>query len=860
MSNHALRKIVSLFSILIILANSIIPVFRPLPVYAESPPPTPPAPTSQPPDLSETAEPSAQTLPTPAPGDLPPEAEEARARQAMEATLAKYRDYYGPRLSLELTNLQLESEWAYAVATTGGKANPPNAPAELHLLAKRLPDGEWQALLPDGDDLYRQWLDAAPESLIPAGQKSQLHSQAGAAAALYHPPPAPAVPPPVTSTVAGQVKLPSISGTAGPTPTPTPVLLRENSNLINIQATNTISNILSNGQFVYGPNIGDFKVTEFLSNTAPHLLPYAEELYGRSEYYSINPKVYLTLIEISTQLISNKDVTNDELENPFGFRETGFLTQIDIISNLLLDAYYFHLYQISPLPVEKRNLPSVTLVDGSSLDIPPTINAGTYAVVVALAQLRDASGMSIAFDNTNQNSFYQTYVSLFPDDDPLSESNHIHIPGEIGILAAPADLLQLPYLRGESWQFNGIHSALGNGGSDMSSLDFSPGWPGWNTDTSNMWVAAAAAGVPTKISACNFRITHSDGWETAYYHLENIQNFGGSIQQNDKIGVLANTYDEATCNNGDSSRPHVHFTLKRNGAWVPLDGTALSGWYVHSGRWNYDTDQNYMWLERNGTKKYAWNWLLNDDGSDGTCSAPSLTDPGDGVTLNSKNIIFRWDTPSDCSPNGYTLRVKNTTDMESGGTTYLDTGVGGTSYNCTFDGSGPYCQNAPENTDLYWSVRPIINNQPAGNWATARRFRIDTSPPPASGNWEAKYVEGDTCWWAPDCANWNNPKHTETIPGPTLDKNWGTNSPGGGVSPDNWVGNFEATINFPTGNYVFYLEHDDGVKLWLNGGSPIQDRGGSGSGPVCNGQGGYNLSGNENLRVLLREDGGDAKV
>ncbi|RMG91264.1 MAG: hypothetical protein D6706_18375, partial [Chloroflexi bacterium] len=65
-------------------------------------------------------------------------------------------------------------------------------------------------------------------------------------------------------------------------------------------------------------------------------------------------------------------------------------------------------------------------------------------------------------------------------------------------------------------------------------------------------------------------------------------------------------------------------------------------------------------------------------------------------------------------------------DMESGGTTYLDTGVGGTSYNCTFDGSGS-CQNAPENTDLYWSVRPIINNKPAGNWATPRRFRIDTS-------------------------------------------------------------------------------------------------------------------------------------
>jgi hypothetical protein len=118
-----------------------------------------------------------------------------------------------------------------------------------------------------------------------------------------------------------------------------------------------------------------------------------------------------------------------------------------------------------------------------------------------------------------------------------------------------------------------------------------------------MWVVAAASGIPTKISPCYFSILHSGGWETTYYHIENIQNFSGSINQNDKIGVIANTLAEAICSGGNATGPHVHFTLKKNGALVAINGTSLSGWYVHAGRWEYDTDCNYMWLERAGIKK-----------------------------------------------------------------------------------------------------------------------------------------------------------------------------------------------------------------------------------------------------------------
>jgi len=113
---------------------------------------------------------------------------------------------------------------------------------------------------------------------------------------------------------------------------------------------------------------------------------------------------------------------------------------------------------------------------------------------------------------------------------------------------------------------------------------------------------------PSLSSTCGIKISHSgavnSGWETTYYHLENVQKYSGAVNQNEKIGVIANTLAEAICVGGSSTGPHVHFSLKYNGAYFPINGTALSGWVVHAGRWSYDTDAAYMWLERAGVKKY----------------------------------------------------------------------------------------------------------------------------------------------------------------------------------------------------------------------------------------------------------------
>jgi len=383
--------------------------------------------------------------------------------------------------------------------------------------------------------------------------------------------------------------------------------------------------ILSNGQFVYGPNIGDFNLKIYLRSNAPHLAKYADSLYERSEYFSINPKIYLALLEVHGNIVSNPDAAR--IEDPFDFPDMNFISQIEYISEIMSDAYYLHLYSYSSLPVSQRNLSSFVTRSDDVINIASDTNAGTYAIIAALSSIESQQNISQILDNSQPNGFYQTYIKLFGNDDPLDEKNHIYVPGEAGVssmtkdlsqfnlagevsaLSAPSDLLQLPYLRGQSWFFGGVHSN-GSGGvqspyTDASALDFGPGGIAWGGDTSNMWVVASASGIPTKISACYFSVLHNDGWETTYYHLENIQSYSGSINQNDKIGVIANTLAEATCSGGSATGPHVHFNLKHNGALVAINGTALSGWYVHAGRWNYDTDPNYMWLERGGIKKYA---------------------------------------------------------------------------------------------------------------------------------------------------------------------------------------------------------------------------------------------------------------
>ena len=518
-------------------------------------------------------------------------------------------------------------------------------------------------------------------------------------------------------------ELPAVTETGSPVPTEatptaesaTPV----KPSLLQAAAAPSGNPILSDGQFVYGPNVGSFNVVDYMNSHTPQLTQYTETLYGRAEYYSINPKVYLTLIEMAGGLVSNTAATSEQVENPFGLSESGFTAQLDAISNTLFDTYYLHLYNYSILPPEARALPALTLKDGSTLAVPGEYGAGSYAVMAILAKFLDANGIISALDNRNSSGFVQTYQRLFPGDSPLSEGNQVGIPGEVNAQSAPPGLLQLPYARGSAWIFGGLHSDNGSSSAPLSSIDFSPDWGlHWGANTSNYWVVAAAKGTPHKISSCQVRIKHSGGWETSFYHLGNVQPFGTSINQNDHIANIASTESQATCNGGSATSPHVHFGLMYNGAYVSINGTALSGWVIHGGG-NYQSDQAHMWLERDGVKKYAWvDPLLNDTN---TCISPVTLAPTDDELVTNPLVNFSWNTVSNCSYNGYDFRIKDVSDMEAGGNTIVDTIVSSTTHEETI----PSTWYAKE---LYWGLRPANAN--LTTYWTVHSFTV-IPPPPA---------------------------------------------------------------------------------------------------------------------------------
>ena len=201
------------------------------------------------------------------------------------------------------------------------------------------------------------------------------------------------------------------------------------------------------------------------------------------------------------------------------------------------------------------------------------------------------------------------------------------VPGPRAALAAdngalpPAGMLQLPFPIGETWTFNGVH------GPRNEAIDFSVGrpWPRWRSDTSKLWVVAAAPGSIRKVSGCGVEIDHADGWTTVYYHIEQITRDSGEVQANEKIGIVANTQREAACEGGYATAPHLHFALKHNGQEVPLDGLVLSGWRVHSGRGHYDSNCKRMYLYRGDQKACPYVDPLTNQGI--PADADQLTSP-----------------------------------------------------------------------------------------------------------------------------------------------------------------------------------------------------------------------------------------
>jgi len=199
--------------------------------------------------------------------------------------------------------------------------------------------------------------------------------------------------------------------------------------------------LISDGQFVFGPDVKGFDTAAYLRRTGSSLVEYADALTFWCAYTSINPRLVLTLIEMQSGLVQRNP--NADPDRPVGYPQPGFERQVEALTIALATAFYDHLYTYGTR-AERPPSPGVTipltLGDGTPVSLPADLNSGTCAVATALAPLYNRDDWTRLFSPSHPLGFAQTYHRLFPHDDPLDTSNRINAPS-----APPPDLLQFPF-------------------------------------------------------------------------------------------------------------------------------------------------------------------------------------------------------------------------------------------------------------------------------------------------------------------------------------------------------------------------------------------------------------------------------
>lgn len=361
------------------------------------------------------------------------------------------------------------------------------------------------------------------------------------------------------------------------------------------EMTSATTLFLEDGQFVFGPNVGDFDLKSYLQANArlSQYVEYADEIVAQADYFSINPMVLFTILYILYPEPSDN-----------------FPVEIYETAHELRETFTWHRYNFGPMAAQPA-LPSGLSVRVGEADVTVhPANSASWAVSALLA----AHVTTTVQWQSMTNEFVATYERLFPESRLLDNSNNINPPGP-----PPSGFLQLPFPRGTSWKFNGPHNVMGgasNYNRPWPSMDF--GLEGSCNNPPDMWAVAAAGGyVQRRTTNFGLRIDHGNGWQTAYYHLRDIwERFnpqgGDYVSQNTPLGRISCLYDPG----GFADIPHVHFSLLYNGEFVDIsrpnpqgDRTRLAGYQVYEGNAPY---QGKLVRE---SEILAYNYVYNDGGT-----------------------------------------------------------------------------------------------------------------------------------------------------------------------------------------------------------------------------------------------------
>lgn len=197
-------------------------------------------------------------------------------------------------------------------------------------------------------------------------------------------------------------------------------------------------------------------------------------------------------------------------------------------------------------------------------------------------------------------------------------------------------------------------------------------------------------------------ISHSTNEYSWYLHLA-PNSIPASVQVGTTVvrGAVIGTEGRT----GYSSNVHLHFHVTSTyGGETGSGDTRAPRWQTSFQEVNFD---EYSWADMQQNA-----WRTSQNSGEQNCAAPNLSNPSAGQTLSDRRITFSWQSPG-CGQ-GYTLRIKDSSSMDSGGTVIYDQGVGETSR----------AVEIPEqwvNRTLYWGVRAA--NVSNAQWSV-RSFQV----------------------------------------------------------------------------------------------------------------------------------------
>ena len=349
--------------------------------------------------------------------------------------------------------------------------------------------------------------------------------------------------------------------------------------------------LIPDNELIFSSTAIDFDISTYVAEAGGYLSTHREYLLStgwmsgareieRLAYEnSINPRLLLAILDYEARWVRGRPENDLRITYPLGhesFKYKGMFMQMVWGINQLQTGYY---------DWRAGKMVELTFLDGNTLRIDPTLNAGTVALMYFFSRNHTFNEWLRIMDQTS--GFLSYYQNMFGD--PWSRANSfgpIFPPG----ISQPE--MSLPFEVHASWAFTGGPHAAWEQEGPFAAVDFAPASAKTGCLSSDHWIVASAPGLVVR-SGNGVVVIDTDGdgseqtgWNLLYLHVAANDRVakGEWVEQDARIG-------HPSCEGGTSTGTHLHFARKYNGEWVTADGPlpfVLSGWTVYAGEKPYE--------------------------------------------------------------------------------------------------------------------------------------------------------------------------------------------------------------------------------------------------------------------------------